>query len=620
MREVLPAKVRLPELEFDVTADTARLAGETLRRVHAKGATRDGHLPRTPFGFEWSGAPASADIALDFRGASPQAQLDGSAQNANLGALLARFGHAGVALRAGTLTLHARAEGARLGELLANATLDTAIERGRLDLAGRPAPGLNNHADFSATLKAAPGRPATLEARGTLGSEPFSLSLDTPQLAGLARTGATIPATLRATLGDARLEAAGNVARDGAGDGRVQLSGGRIDRLGKLAGVALPEVGPYAASGTIVVTADAIRASDLDVSFGRSRVLGQAHIQLQRAGRPLHSVALRAPALHLEDVGAARWLGGPAGRQDGEAREAPVVQRAEAEIARGLELLRASDIDAAIEVGALHGGGEEFAKGQIRATLNAGMLRVLLQDMRTATGAFDADLQVDASSAQPKLGIRAHVRALEYGPLVRTVDPATTMGGRLDLVADLAAQGAPGHLLPALAGTVDIAVYPHGLDSRALDYWGTGLLRSMVRTLDPTARSEVECAAASLDLNAGVARTRALFVDTTNVRVIGQVDVDLTSRALTGRVTPHSQHPELVTVAPTMLLGGTVEDPRVTVAPENVVLAPLRFATPLAGFALDFLSAKGRLREGVAGCREAFERALQLHLGRSGAQ
>jgi hypothetical protein len=93
------------------------------------------------------------------------------------------------------------------------------------------------------------------------------------------------------------------------------------------------------------------------------------------------------------------------------------------------------------------------------------------------------------------------------------------------------------------------------------------------------------------------------------VRIIGQVDIDLATHALSGRLRPQSEQPELFTVAPTMVLGGTIGDPRVTVAPANLVLAPLRFATPLGGFALDWLSGKGGLREGPTGCREAFEQA-----------
>jgi hypothetical protein len=442
--------------------------------------------------------------------------------------------------------------------------------------------------------------------------EPLELAFDTPGLAGLARAGEAIPATLRLALGDVRIQTAGRFARDATGDARVQLSGGRLDRLGRLLGVELPEVGPYSASGTVVASSDAIRASDLDVSVGRSRVQGRVEFQVKRAGRAMHSAALRAPLLHLEDMGVARWLGGPGRPKEG---EAPAARRTEAEIARALERLRASDVDATVEVDALHGGDERFASGRLRATMTGGKLRVLLQDVRTEGGTIDADVRVDASGAQPKFAVRARVDSLEFGPLARTVDPATKLGGRLDLVADLAASGPPGQLLPALAGTLDMAVFPHDLRPGGLEFWGTGLLSTMLRSLDPSVQSEVECAVASLDVSRGVASTSAFFVDTTRVRIIGQFDADLTTRALAGRLRPVSEQPELFTVAPTMVLGGTMVNPQVTVAPENIVLAPLRFATPLGGFALDWLSGKGRLQESAASCREAFDRARRARGG-----
>lgn len=615
-REILRENLRLPEADFEIAADRVEVANTVLRRLHVTGVMRASRLPPAPYRFDWDGVPVSGEFGADFSGKAPRVQLGGTAQNADLGALLARFGQKGVGLRAGTLSLRASAEGERLGQLLASATLDVAIERGRLDLVQR-VPGLQGPADFSATLKAVPGQPATLAARGTMGGEAFDLALDTPGLAGLARAAEPIPATLRLTLGDARLQASGRVARDGTGEGRIQLNGERVDRLGKWAGIALPEVGPYAASGTVAVSTDSMRASDVDLSFGRSRLLGQADMQMRRGSRPFHSVKLRAPALHLEDLGAARWFDGSARPTEA---EAAVARQEEALFARVVEALRAADVDGVLEIDALHGGGERFASGRLRATLAAGALRLLLQDVRAESGRIDADVRIDASGAQPKFGVQARVDGFEFAPLARTLDQSTTLGGRLDLVVDLTAQGPPGSLLPTVAGTVDSAVYPRDLRAGVLDLWGTGLLQSLMRSLDPNARSEVECAVASIDVAAGVARTRAFFVDSTRIRVIGQIDFDLPTRAVSGRLRPQSEQPELFTVAPTMVLAGTIDNPRLSVAPEAFVLAPLRFATPLAGFALNWLSGSGKLREGVAGCREAFEQARRTRLAPGAAK
>ena len=212
--------------------------------------------------------------------------------------------------------------------------------------------------------------------------------------------------------------------------------------------------------------------------------------------------------------------------------------------------------------------------------------------------------------------MRTQARGLDYGPLARAIDPASTSTGNFDLVADLAAQGPPEALLPALAGTVDAAIYPRGLHSDGLALWGTGLLNSLLGQLDPKSRSAIECAVTSLDFDAGVARSTAFFVDTPRVRIVGEFEADLATRALSGQIRPLSKNPQILTFAPTMLLGGTLENPRLTSAPANVVTVPLRLATSVAGFAFDWLNAKDTAREGAAGCREALER---IRKGRSGA-
>jgi hypothetical protein len=67
----------------------------------------------------------------------------------------------------------------------------------------------------------------------------------------------------------------------------------------------------------------------------------------------------------------------------------------------------------------------------------------------------------------------------------------------------------------------------------------------------------------------------------------------------------------MLAFAPTLLLGGTIDSPRVSSAPENIVTVPLRLATSLTPFALDWRAVRGPAREGAAGCREAFERIRQ---------
>ncbi len=615
-QDVLLQSIRLPDVDFEIAAERVTVADADVRDMALSGAIRSQRMAPARFRLKLQGVPLTGKFGADLSGALPRVRIESTARDADLHAWLVRLGYADVGLRAGSLSLDARAEGVRLAELLASATLGVTIDAGQYELPRRAEHTLSRHGEFSATLVAAPGRPTTLEARGKFDDEPMTLTVDAPGLAEFARAEGAIPLAVRMTIGDTRLDAMGKVNREGEGEGRLQLAGSRIDHLGKLIGLRLPELGPYSAHSDVVVSEESIRATDLSLSLGHSRAVGDLSIERSRAdrARPIVRLKLRLPALHLEDVDAPRWISGSGRPESGGAAEPHALQPAaiERELDRELDVLHAVDVDAALDIEALHGAGERFASGHANATIGAGVLRVQLQDVRTAGGALDADIFADARAAQRKVGVRLRVRDLEYGPLVRMVDPTSTMAGTLDLVAELAAQGQTTKLLRALAGTVDVATYPRGQYSPALSMWGTGVLHSMLQALDPDSKSQIDCAVSSLDVDGGVAKSSAFFVDSTHVRIIGDFEADLNKRSFSGRIWPRSDDPTLLNIAPTMLVSGTLDSVQVSVAPTNVVGVPLRFAGSLAQFPLDWLVRKGKARDGINGCQDAFERIRQV--------
>jgi uncharacterized protein involved in outer membrane biogenesis len=610
-REVLPRSVSLPDLDFEIAADRVAVADVDLRRLQFSGGIRSQKIPPARFRLELEGVPLSGEFGADFSGAVPRVQFDGNANDPDLHGWLARFGHSDTGLRADRVSLRAQAEGVRLGELLTSATLSAAIDNARLDLPRSLAPEPPGRSNFSATLDVQPGEPARLAAHGSVGEVPMRLAVNASRLVDIERTGEATPLSLQMTLGDMRLDARGKLARDGNAEGRLQIAGARLDRLGKLLGLQWPAAGPYSASGDVVVSDKTVRATELALSFGRSRAVGDLRFESAGPGhaRSVTQLQLKVPALHLEDIDAAHWIAGTARGDASGARNAHAARSGEIEreIGRGVALLRGADFDATVDVDAVHSAGERFASGRVHATNEAGVLRVRLRDVHAAGGGLDADVSVDASGAQRKLGLRLKVTDLEYGPLVRAVDPTSTMTGTLELAADLTAQGAAENLLPALNGTIDVAMYPRGLYSPALSLWGAGLVHTMLQQLDSDSKSAVDCAVAGLDVDAGVAKSTAFFVDATRVRVVGEFEADLTTRALSGRISPRSKDPRLLNFAPTMLLGGTADNVKLSVAPANIVSVPLRFAKSLAVTPLEWLTARDPGQDGKADCREAFE-------------
>ena len=616
-RSVLPADLQLPDMELDLAAERIELGGANLRRFRFAGSLRSRRMQAAPFRIDWDEASASGQVGLDFTSARPRLQIDCTAEDADLHPLLAALGVEDVRIRPRLLSLSVTAKGERLGELLASATVNATAEAAQIEFHRPLLPGSSGVGMLSATFKAAPGAPSTLRVDGEFGSQPIDLAVDGPAVDVFTRGDAAAALTVRATLGDVRLQAEGSLAGDGRGEGRMRVDGDRLDRLGGLLGVALPEVQPYAASAHVSVSPTFVRFDDLDTTFGKSRVAGRLRIDRRAGQRPMFAAALRAPVLHLEDIGAPEWTDdrdaadtrSPAGRP---------AQQAQAAIERLLDVLRVADVDASIGIDAMYGGGQRFASARLQASVEAGQLRLALRDMQTQDGRASADLQVDAGTSPPRFAVRANARGLEYGALLRAMNPASTLDGRADVVVDLSTRARPGDLLPALRGAVDLAAYPRGMTSDALGIWGSGLLTGILRAVDRDSRANVECSVAGFDVANGVAQSHGFFVETTRVRIIGDLELYLGSREITGRIDSRSNEPEIFAIAPTMLIRGTVDEPKVSVAPASLVLAPLRFASPLSLFARDWLGRRDRRADPAAGCREAFERMLQARSDAAG--
>ena len=614
-RRLLASDLPLPDVDYDLAADRVAYRDARLRDFKLAGSVRGRAMQPAPFRIDWNGTALHGRAGLDLSGAHPRISIDATTQDADLRALLAALGVEGVRLRAGKLSVSLQAQGERLRDWLASATFHATVTQGQVEVQPPRLPGATGRGSIDATLRAAPGQPSKLAARGQMDGRRLELAVDGPPVEALAREAAALPLELRATFDDVRLEADGRFGRDGSGEARVRLAGDRLDHLGYLVGLPLPEVSPYEASATVTTSPRSVDISGLEASFGRSRIAGSLRIEKRDGGRAAHSVKLRASVLHLEDIGAGNWLVD----RDPAARTSPesAARTARLALERLVESLPRADVDASIDLDALLGGGQPFASARLVATVNAGKLRARLLDLRAQDGNASGELSIDASASPPRFALRANARDVEYGPLLRAMSPAATFSGQMDVLVDLSAQGPPAGLLQELRGNADFAVYPRDMNADALGLWGAGLLPAILRAVERDSRASVLCSVAGFALGDGVARSDGFFVETTRVRIIGDIEVRLGSWEIAGRIDPRSNTPQLFEISPRMQIGGELGSPLLSVAPESLVLAPLRFASPLSLFSRDWVGRGGRRVGGKTDCREAFERVLEAHYGQA---
>ncbi len=435
---------RPPDAEFELTAGRIAYGSARLSDFRLEGAVRAGGVRAAPFAIRWEGLAVRGHLDIDLGGDRPWIGIEAAAHDADLRPLLDLIGADQLEVRAAKLSVSARAAGERLHELLGSATVDAALQGARIALPRPLLIGAKGHGAIDATFGAAPGRPTVLAARGELDERPLELSAEGPPLDALEAGEGGWPLALRGRLGDLRIEADGTVDRAGA-DARVRIEGDRLDQLGRRLGLALPEAAPYAASARLRLAPESADVSDLQASFGSSRIAGRLHTDWRAGRRPLHRATLHSPRLHLEDIGAGGWARerGPGVPVDGLAQPLGEV------VEQLMALLPRADVEASIEVDALLGGGQKFASGEIRVNLANGALHARLREVQAQDGSGNAELRVDAAASPPRFGLRADVRGVEYGALSRAMRPGSPLNGTVDLVADLSAQAPPAGLLTA---------------------------------------------------------------------------------------------------------------------------------------------------------------------------
>jgi hypothetical protein len=125
-------------------------------------------------------------------------------------------------------------------------------------------------------------------------------------------------------------------------------------------------------------------------------------------------------------------------------------------------------------------------------------------------------------------------------------------------------------------------------------------------TLDKEPGSTVNCAVGVFDIGNGQMKSRALFVDATRLRIIGNLDIELRSGALSGALRPHPKNPSLFSVNTPVTIGGTLDAPTVGLATFFLPGMFIRYSNPYTIFLGALIDSSSAQPDGSADCRAAY--------------
>jgi uncharacterized protein involved in outer membrane biogenesis len=604
MMRLLPAETQLPDADFELQAKRLDAAPLRLQDLRASGRSRDGRLDAATFEARTAAGALSGKLSADLRGKVPQLQANVAATGFDAAEMLAGAGVKASRARTGALEASIDLRGAILGDAIAGSTVKVSAQGLDVALPGlldaRHTLRLNGRAEMSSVQ----GR-LQATASGTLDGHAFDASSSGAELAALLAGSGRLPLEVALKAANSQLELRGTVAKGPEADLDLQLKAQRADQLLALAGLQTDVRGALTAQAHLKLTPPARYAlENLDVRLGESAFGGRVLADWS-AKRPRIEATLAGPSLYLRDIGIGSGPPEPAA-----ARAKPAARGAAGGAdADWLRALRAFDAVAELKIDQFHGEGDLLGNLHAALRLAGGRLRVAPFEIRKESSALHGAGEINAAPAAPEYALEAELANYNLTPLLRALQPGAPGTATLDARLALRGRGLGKPALANLQGEFDVAGYGRDLKSGAVDLIGMNLFRLVLGALDKDADSRINCAVGVFDVANGQMKSRALFIDATRLRIMGNLDVDLQIGALAGALRPRPKNPRLLSVNTPLNIGGRLDAPEVALASTALPGLLIRYSNPYTIFLGALMDTSSAQPDGSADCRAAYGKA-----------
>ena len=437
-----------------------------------------------------------------------------------------------------------------------------------MDAAAKPLAFKLERAEGGAPL----GDPMQLDMRGELLDEAFTLNLRASSLAGfLAMTdaklgvGVEIAGTTLAFTGHSE-------ALRGNRSTRLKLAakGADLSSLDDLLHLDLPPIKDYQITADLHATPRKLELSTLELIVKDSKLVGSAVVDRSSA-HPVARINLTAHHIQLQDFDTGDWTaeGGAPDPTDSTAEASvsapPRDEAMKREKLLSGEALRRADIELTAKVEEVRSGEDYLGSADLAVTLRGGRIELAPLHLQLPQASILVKASLKPGMEASEASLRVQIKNFDFGVLSRLSDPASKVGGTLNVDLDVSSYASNTNIMGGANGYFDISAQPTGLNSGIVDLWAVNLLSSVVTSaIKDQDASTVNCVVSRFNLENGVMTAQQLAVDTSRIRICGEGQVSFADRDFKLVAVPKAKRAEFFGLATPLKIKGEFEDFRVS--------------------------------------------------------
>jgi uncharacterized protein involved in outer membrane biogenesis len=455
---------------------------------------------------------------------------------------------------------------------LTNGTLSAVDRVRKLTFKGR--------VSVTETESSADSHALKLRGSGTLNGKPFQLALDGEPLIGVQPT-RPYGFETTVTAADIKLSAHATIPHPfdlAALQASFHVSGSDLADVYYLTGLALPNTPPYDVSGTLVRDKLRFKIDDFRGRLGSSDISGNLSIDTGRE-RPKLTATLVSKQLNLADLAA------PLGTEATPARKSntlatptaaapasapalvPALLLPDADLQ--VQRVRGMDADVQFDAASVTTSKMPINKVRFHLTLDNGKIALNPLAFALPQGEFSGTVRIDAQGSTPQTSIDMKLSNVDLAQFKPKSARDAPLEGQLLGRIKIHGAGTSVHKTAADADGDITLVIPKGEMREAFaELTGIDLSRGLGLILTKNEQNTaVRCGVANFEANNGDLKATTLLIDTTNVLVTGQGQVDLKNETLDLSLRGQPKKVRILRLRTPITVRGTLLQPKIGLQP-----------------------------------------------------
>jgi hypothetical protein len=465
-------------------------------------------------------------------------------------------------------------------------------------------------------IAGAPGERITLETQGEIIDTPIHISMEVEDPRGEAPESIKRVSFIQnIMLAGMQLELAGKIPLPFVGSEislKCRLRGEQLSSVNGLLNLKLPDIGSYDVSGILSIVPNGYRFDGISLRVGSSTLAGNVFLDT-KVVPPATAINLQAHSIQLNDFKEI-WIGtgdDVPGKSKNDSKKPKEYKKTWHSFTEQAVLDR-YNASVSVVVEEVFSGEDYLGKGLLKIELQDGTFRMAPLQIQFPKGSAQIDLFFEPADRGRRYTLNANIDDLDYGFIGRWFKPDSKMSGSISLRTSLESESPDiQNIMTNGSGYFDFMIQPEKLQPEIIDIWAVNLLNYLVSSLVSDGGSKFNCAAGRFTLSEGMLSRDKLLLDTSRVRVSGNLVVDFHKQWVKGRLRPRPKRSQFFSLATPIKISGPLSNLDMGLAAGSRVGTLIRLATSPIVVPIQWLVLTKLPKDGTAACLQILERQKQ---------